>query len=235
MVSLIAIAILSWRVRRRQMWDETDTKILNMSETQKSFTQLSFLCYLRFWETKRPASSQHTFLFFLTRFGLFLGCSPQGIRKHRGTVDTDVIKVWLVQEVVLTLTHKWLTEMKTSQLAAPCQWHWLESVGNQLTEDTFFFFPLWPDFDFVFFALGFFFTSLVLFLLFLTPGPGTHTARVIISVSIRSSPTSTHSILSTTVSFSLQNTCILHFLVVVLTGQTILHFWKVKKVVLLLK
>lgn len=185
MVCLIAIAILSWRVRRRQTWDETDTKILkNMSETQ-NLSYLSFLCYLRLWETKPSASSQHTFLFFLPRFGLFLGCNPQGIRKHRGTVDTDVIKVRLVQEVVLTLgwhTNDWQIQMKTSQMAAHCQWHRLESVGNQLTEDTFFFFPLWPDFDFVFFALGFFFTSLALFLLFLTPGPGKNTAGVITSV-----------------------------------------------------
>lgn len=185
MVCLIAIAILSWRVRRRQTWDETDTKILkNMSETQ-NLSYLSILRYLRFWETKPSASSQHTFLFFLPRFGLFLGCNPQGIRKHRGTVDTDVIKVWLIQEVVLALgwhTNDWQIQMKTSQMAAHCQWHWLESVGNQLTEDTFFFFPLWPDFDFVFFALGFFFTSLALFLLFLTPGPRTNTAGVITSV-----------------------------------------------------
>lgn len=52
----------------------------------------------------------------------------------------------------------------------------LESAGGQLTEEAFFFFPLWPDLDLLFLALDFFFTSLALFLLFLTPGPGTQRA-----------------------------------------------------------
>lgn len=43
--------------------------------------------------------------------------------------------------------------------------------GKRHTEDAFFFFPLWPDFDLVFFGLGFFFTSFTVLLLFLTPGP----------------------------------------------------------------
>lgn len=45
------------------------------------------------------------------------------------------------------------------------------------TEDAFFFFPLWPDFDLVFFGLGFFFTSFTDLLLFLTPGPEAHRPR----------------------------------------------------------
>lgn len=49
--------------------------------------------------------------------------------------------------------------------------------GKKHTEDAFFFFPLWPDFDLVFFGLGFFFTSFTLLLFFLTPGPETHRPR----------------------------------------------------------
>lgn len=47
--------------------------------------------------------SKHTFPFFPPLSGLFLSGGPQGIRKHRGTVDADVIKVRLLQEVLLTL------------------------------------------------------------------------------------------------------------------------------------
>lgn len=46
-----------------------------------------------------------------------------------------------------------------------------------ITEDAFFFFPLWPDFDLVFFGLGFFFTSFTVLFLFLTPGPETQRLR----------------------------------------------------------
>lgn len=47
--------------------------------------------------------SKHTFSFFPPTSGLFLGGGPRGIRKHRGTVDADVIKVRLLQEVLLAL------------------------------------------------------------------------------------------------------------------------------------
>lgn len=49
-----------------------------------------------------------------------------------------------------------------------------EKGSARHTEDAFFFFPLWPDFDLVFFGLGFFFTSFTVLLFFLTPGPDTH-------------------------------------------------------------
>lgn len=85
-------------------------------------------------------------------------------------MDADVIKVRLLQEVVLALGSHTIQINPRAHPRARNQADW------QLTEEAFFFFPLWPDLDLVFLALGFFFTSLALFLLFLTPGPGTRTA-----------------------------------------------------------
>lgn len=120
--------------------------------------------------------SKHTFPFLPPTSGLLLGGGPQGFGKHRGTVDTDVIKVRLLQEVILALqkhTHK-LKELRPQH--APGGERAL-TRKIKLTEDAFFFFPVWADFDLVFFGLGFFFTSFTLLLLFRTPGPETQEAE----------------------------------------------------------
>lgn len=76
---------------------------------------------MRIWKEENTAQnlacveSKHTFPFFPPTSGFLLGGGPRGIRKHRGTVDADVIKVGLLQEVLLTLekhTHK----QKSSEL-----------------------------------------------------------------------------------------------------------------------
>lgn len=59
--------------------------------------------------------SKHTFPFFPPTSGLFLGGGPRGIRKHRGTVDADVIKVRLLQEVLLTL-EKQTQKLRSAEL-----------------------------------------------------------------------------------------------------------------------
>ena len=46
---------------------------------------------------------KHTFPFLPPTSGLLLGGGPQGFGKHRGTVDTDVIEVRLLQEVFFAL------------------------------------------------------------------------------------------------------------------------------------
>lgn len=51
-------------------------------------------------------TAQHTFPFLAPTPGPFLVCCPRGVRKHRGTVDADVVKVRLLQEVLLALEKK---------------------------------------------------------------------------------------------------------------------------------
>lgn len=134
---------------------------------------------------------KHTFPFFTPTPRLFLGSSPRDIREHWGTVDADVIKVWFLQEVFLTLQKNTMKKDPRDQklkytMLLPKSMHmttentqqrtnWLEeyclAIKQRFTEDAFFFFPLWPDFDLVFFCLGFFLMSFVVLLFFLTPGP----------------------------------------------------------------
>lgn len=78
------------------------------------------------------------------------------------------------------------TERQGLQEAADLQVGRALNSGRSPTEDAFFFFPLWPDFDLVFFGLGFFFASFALLLLFRTPGP--RTQRPDLGRQLRSSP-----------------------------------------------
>lgn len=49
---------------------------------------------------------KHTFSLLPPTPGLLLSGGRQGIREHRGTVDADVIKVGLLQEVLFALEEK---------------------------------------------------------------------------------------------------------------------------------
>lgn len=94
-----------------------------------------------------------TFLFFPSTFALFLGGHPENVRKHGGAVDADVIKVWLFQEVVLTLGNH--TIQMDPHAKTSTQHKRLESARTPAHRGRFLLLPTLAWLGFCLFGLGF--------------------------------------------------------------------------------